>query len=136
MTSSRVVLSDSGPLYAAADTTDQYHERAQRELAIFASRRWRVLTLESTMLETHRLFMQNVGAQRARAWLAQSRGGLGRVRHEQEDYERALDIVLRFRDQDLIIFDALLYVVSERLSLPIWTYDHHFDILRANRWQP
>ena len=43
--------------------------------------------------------------------------------------------MLRYRDQDLSLFDAIAAVVSERLSLPVWTYDHHFDVIRADVWR-
>ena len=35
----RAVLADAGPLYAAADTDDAHHRRAQRELKLLAHQR-------------------------------------------------------------------------------------------------
>jgi uncharacterized protein len=136
MTVSRVVLADTGPLYAVVDRSDHYHAQAQRDLAEITRRRLRVLIAESTLLETHRLVLHNLGIARSRTWLQQVRVGLARVVLDRDDYERAVDTVLRFSDQDLTLFDTLLLAVSARRDAPIWTYDHHFDILRANRWQP
>jgi predicted nucleic acid-binding protein len=38
-------------------------------------------------------------------------------------------------DQDISLFDAITHVVSERLHVPVWSYDHHFDVLRTRRWR-
>lgn len=136
MTPARFVLADTGPLYAMVDRSDQHHEQTRRDIAELSRRGTRILIADSTLLETHRLILQNLGIARSRTWLQQTRASLDRVVLDLQDYERAVGVILRFDDQDLTLFDTLLFAVSERRSIPIWTYDHHFDILRANRWQP
>jgi hypothetical protein len=45
-------------------------------------------------------------------------------------------LLARLPDQDITLVDSISHVMSRRLGIPIWTYDHHFDILRAERWYP
>jgi predicted nucleic acid-binding protein len=33
------------------------------------------------------------------------------------------------------MFDAITAVVSRRLSMQVWTYDHHFDVVRDEVWR-
>ena len=51
------VLADTGPLYAAADATDQYHSRAIAEQVVFARLRLQVVVAVSTVLEWHALIL-------------------------------------------------------------------------------
>ena len=32
------------------------------------------------------------------------------------------------------MFDAIPAAVGNRLSLPVWTYDRHFDLMASKRW--
>ncbi len=52
-----------------------------------------------------------------------------------EDYRTARTVVARYPDQHLTLFDALVAAVGIRTALPVWTYDHHFDILRVPVWR-
>jgi predicted nucleic acid-binding protein len=52
-----------------------------------------------------------------------------------DDFREAASLVRRYRDQSLSMFDAVAAVVGSRLSLPIWTYDHHFDVVRVEVWR-
>jgi hypothetical protein len=36
----------------------------------------------------------------------------------------------------MTLFDAVLASFAIRENLLIWAYDHHFDILGAERWYP
>jgi len=33
------------------------------------------------------------------------------------------------------MFDAVTAVVGRRLRMPVWTYDHHFDVVRVEVWR-
>jgi hypothetical protein len=33
------------------------------------------------------------------------------------------------------MFAAVTAVVGRRLSMPVWTYDHHFDVVRVEVWR-
>ena len=45
---------------------------------------------------------------------------------------RLLDL---FLDQDLSLFDAVTAALSDRLGLPVWTFDHHFELMRRPLWR-
>lgn len=52
-----------------------------------------------------------------------------------EDYREAVKNVLAFTDQKITLFDATVAVLAGRLGLQVWTYDHHFDVMRAMVWR-
>jgi len=35
----------------------------------------------------------------------------------------------------LSMFDAVTAVVSPRLKIPVWTYNHHFEVVRIEVWR-
>jgi predicted nucleic acid-binding protein len=44
-------------------------------------------------------------------------------------------LFIRCSDQPITLFDALLATLSAELSLPVWTYDKHFDVMKAEIWR-
>jgi hypothetical protein len=48
-----------------------------------------------------------------------------------EDHKKASRRILRYPDQDISQRDALGAEICERLDVPLWTYDYHFDIMGA-----
>jgi len=54
-----------------------------------------------------------------------------------EDYQDASVTILPYRNQDisLSLFDAVLAAMSDRLEAPVWTFDHHFDVMRVDVWR-
>lgn len=51
------------------------------------------------------------------------------------DFHDAMERSAQFSEHTSTLFDAILAVMAERLSLPVWTFDHHFDILRGDVWR-
>jgi predicted nucleic acid-binding protein len=49
----RAVLADTGPLYAAVDPDDQYHERAQKQLQVLEDEGLSILLAYPTLLEAY-----------------------------------------------------------------------------------
>ena len=133
---SQAVIADTGPLYATVDPTDQYHLRARQELQQLELEGSEITIVVSTVFETYSLILRKLSAHHARRWLRELELGSNIIVPTAQDYHRALPVVHRFPDQDITLFDALLLAVRDRLSLPIWTFDHHFDILGAPRWYP
>ncbi len=131
---SRTILADSGPLYAAVDPADQYHARAQVELTELAAGGWQVVVLLPTILEAYSLILYRLGIPTAHRWLDDLSGGAVPVVPTAADTASAFALVRRYPDQDLTLFDALLAIASTRLVASVWTYDAHFDVLRADRW--
>lgn len=131
---SRTVLADTGPLYAAVDPDDQYHARAQAELAELTAAGWRVAVTLPTVLEAYTLILYRLGILTAHQWLDDLTRGTSPLAPTAADTASAFALVRRYPDQDLTLFDALLALTSTRLAASVWTYDAHFDVLRADRW--
>jgi predicted nucleic acid-binding protein len=53
----------------------------------------------------------------------------------EEDHKKAIRRVLRYPDQDISIADAINAEVANRLQVPVWTYDHHFDVMETQVWR-
>ena len=130
----RLVLADVGPLYAAAALHDQYHARAQTELDELESSQWSVVVTRATIIEAYGLILQRLGTTSAIRWIDSIRTSVGFYPARDDDYDAAYDLVIRYPDQDITLFDALLHIVSTRSGILIWTFDHHFDILGSSRW--
>jgi predicted nucleic acid-binding protein len=128
------VLADTGPLYAAADPDDTHHKRARRELSRLARERQEVLVTYPTVLEAYTLVLFRLGKQAALHWLDEV-ASAALVNPVAEDYRQAFVKVHSLKDQPITLFDALLATLSHRLGLPVWTYDHHFDLMRVNVWR-
>lgn len=131
---SRRILADTTPLYAAVNPDDQYHRRATedlrrlREAGLYLGIPW------STVMETYSLILHRLGTHVAVRWLSEVRPATAFLQPAEEDFQSSLTTIARFPDQQVTLFDALLYSMSVRLGEPVWSYDHHFDILRARRW--
>lgn len=131
----RVVLADTGPLYASVDPTDHYHQQAQGELARLQREKLTVGVAYSTLIESYTLVLRRVGLQTARVWLEEIQSSVVLINPTPDDYLAAASRIRAYSDQPLTMFDGVLAVLSERLELPVWTYDYHFDLMRANVWR-
>jgi predicted nucleic acid-binding protein len=129
------VLADTGPLFAAIDRSDQYHQRAQSELRKIAKDQVDVLIAFPTLFEAHALILRRLGTDISFQWLTDIRKGFTLVAPTFEDYRAAHEKLLKYRDQSITLFDALLAVLAGRAKIPVWTYDHHFDVMRSRVWR-
>lgn len=132
---SRAILADTGPLFAAVDPDDAYHHRAQSELKRLAQEKRDVMVPFSTILETQSLVLRRLGPKAAGDWLDDIRANSKFVNPAAEDYITAATKLATFSNQPITLFDAVLAVLSTRLRLQVWTYDHHFDLMRADVWR-
>lgn len=130
----RTVLADTGPLFAATDPEDAHHKRAQQDLAGFKRDRWEVAVAYPTLLEAYSLILFKLGKQTASRWLSNMAGAV-LVNPGPEDYRKAVSKVQSFADQPITLFDGAVAALAERLSLPVWTYDHHFDVMQVGVWR-
>ena len=130
-----IVLADTGPLYAAKDPDDTHHSRSQWDLARLQAQNLKVVVPYPILLESYSLVMRKLGIQQAHALLAQVTDTSFLENATTEDYQDASVTILPYRDQDLTLFDAVLAAMSERLEAPVRTFDHHFDVMRANVWR-
>jgi len=131
----RAVLADTGPLYAAADPDDAHHQRAHRELKRITRDKREVIVAYSTLAEAYTLILYRLGKEAASSWLNDVRNGVALVNPTPEDYQEAMQKLLAFPDQPITLFDATLAVLCGRLGAEAWTYDHHFDLMRAAVWR-
>jgi predicted nucleic acid-binding protein len=132
---SGTVLADTGPLYAAADPSDDHHERAQGDIRRLNSEGVGVTVAYPTLCECYSLVLYKLGAGAAQRWLREIEGGSFLMNPTPEDFREAAGLIREFRDQALSMFDAVTAVVGRRLSMPVWTYDHHFDVVRVEVWR-
>jgi predicted nucleic acid-binding protein len=129
------VLADTGPLYAALDPTDQYHRRAQAELKILSQARLDVIIAYPTLFETYSLILYRLGVRSSLAWRREIQAGSTLVAPTLEDYHAAEEKLRKYVDQTITLYDALVSVLANRAKIPVWTYDHHFDVMRSPVWR-
>jgi predicted nucleic acid-binding protein len=130
----RAVLADTGPLYAANDEGDEHHQRALRELKELARDRREVLIAYPIVLEAYSLLLYRLGRNAASAWITEA-AVASFVNPTPEDYGRAYTTVRTLTDQSITLVDATIAALATRLGLAVWTYDHHFDVMRVPVWR-
>ena len=131
----RAVLADTGPLYAAVDPDDGHHARAHRELVRLANEKREVFISYPTLLEAYTLILYRLGVGAASDWLRQVLNGAALLNPTPLDYHQAMTIISRLADQPITLFDATVAALASRLGIEVWTYDHHFDAMRAAVWR-
>jgi predicted nucleic acid-binding protein len=130
----RAVLADTGPLFAANDEGDAHHQRALRELKELARDRREVLIPYPVLLEAHSLLLFRLGRNAALGWLAEV-SDTSFVNPTPEDYARGSTTVRALADQSITLVDATVAALAVRLGVDVWTYDHHFDVMRVGVWR-
>jgi predicted nucleic acid-binding protein len=130
----RAVFADTGPLYAAVDPHDANHSRARRELRELAREKREVMITFSTLCEAYSLVTRRLGSSVATTWLSEL-SNAAMVNPTLEDYREAVGKLAAFADQRITLFDAALAAVALRLGIGVWTYDHHFDVMRVPVWR-
>jgi predicted nucleic acid-binding protein len=128
------VLADTGPLYAAADPDDAHHKRAHQELQRLASEKVQVAIAYPTLLEAYTLVLFRLGKSVATRWLSNVTDA-SLVNPTPDDYRLAMAKVQALADQPITLFDAVVATLATRSGLEVWTYDHHFDLMRVAVWR-
>lgn len=130
----RAVLADTGPLFASADQDDAYHERALKQTDELDRDRRIVIIPYPILLEAYSLVLKRFGPHIARSWLSDATAA-SLVNPTPQDYSVACGIVRPFPDQEISLVDATLATLAARLNVPVWTYDHHFDVMGVPVWR-
>lgn len=129
------VIADSTPLYALVDSDDQYAQRSQSQLRYLGNSNVMVAVPIPVLLEPHTLVLQRLGIQIAQRWPQETVDSAFTPNASTEDVRNAATIVQRYSDQPITLADAIVAAMSQRLRLPVWTYDHHFDIMQVEVWR-
>ena len=131
----RGIIADTGPLYAAIDIDDQYHQRSQQELKIINQQQLAILVPYPIYLETHKLILQSLGITATLKFTRDIEKQVNFINPTAEDYQAATSIITKFPDQKITLFDAVTVILANQINLPVWTYDYHFDIMKAEVWR-
>jgi predicted nucleic acid-binding protein len=129
------VLADTGPLYALADPSDQFHDRAHRELQTIVTGNNTVLVVFPVLCEAHTLVLRRLGGRYAAGWLSELLSGTVQVNPETNDYLDATAGLRKYSDHPITLVDALLARLTRRLEAPVWTFDRHFATMRTRVWK-
>ncbi len=126
-----MIVCDTGPLYAAADSSDAHHDECSDLLNGLP----RPLVVPiSVVVETSYLIEHRLGPAAEARFLAQLAGGDFQVEQlSPDDLRRAAVLVDQYADLPLGAVDASVVAVAERLgATEIATLDRrHFSIVRA-----
>lgn len=131
----RAVLADTGPLYALVDPDDRHHARARGEAERLERDGLSVVLAYPTLLEAYTLALRRLGAVTAHTWMEETLATCGLLNPIANDYLQAAGRILALPDQPITLFDSVVAQLAERLGLLVWTYDHHFDLMRVEVWR-
>lgn len=127
----RRVLADTGPLYAAYDSSDHYHKQAHRELNTLKQKHAAVVLPSLVLAEYRSLLLKRFNPSVGFRFLQEMTAGTFPLGPIPEDYQFAIQLLHRYPDQTITLCDATLASVLHRLRLSVWTYDFHFDVMRS-----
>lgn len=129
------VLADTGPLYALADPSDQYHRQAIGESDQIRGKNSRVAVHYPVLCESHTLVLRRLGGAYSRQWLGELLEGSVLLNPDPADYLSAAALLDGFRDQRITLVDAVTAVLARRLRIDVWSYDRHFTIMGIRLWR-
>ena len=130
-----IILADTGPLYALADPSDQFHARARAELQAIEKRGLAVAAGYPALCEAHTLILRRLGGAYALQWLTEMLEGAVFVNPEPGDFTVAAVGLERFSEHPITLADAVLAALSRRLEVPVWSFDRHFATMRVAVWR-
>jgi predicted nucleic acid-binding protein len=130
----RAVLADTGPLYAAVDPHDAHHKQALAELRQLDREKREVVVAYPILLEAYTMVRRRLGGNAASDWLTDM-SDAALVNPTPEDYRQAVARIGALAGQPITLFDATVAALATRLNLEVWTYTHHFDVMRVAVWR-
>lgn len=121
---------DSSGFFALICEQDRHHDRARLLFEQANQARWRLVTTNAVVTESHALLLTRLRDGRRHALefldrLTESEIEIDRVRAADE--RRALSLLHAHADKDFSLCDALSFVVMERLGITeAIAFDRHF----------
>jgi predicted nucleic acid-binding protein len=131
----KAVLADTSPLYSALDPSDDDHDRAREDMERLNAEGIGIMVAYTTLCECYSVILYKLGIGAAHGWLREVRDHASLINLTPADFEEAADLVATYQDQALSMFDGVTASLSRRLGLPVWTYDHHFDVVWVEVWR-
>ena len=131
----RGVLVDTGPLYALAIPSDQYYARAKTEQGQIINERLPVFALYPVIAESYSLILRRVSPPIAHRWVNYLLERVDLLNPTDADFREAIRLVQHYQDQKISLFDALLATLANDLEVALWSFDSHFDTMRAPVWR-
>lgn len=124
------VFVDTGGFFALLCVEDRSHERARALFAEADAQRWRLVTTNVVVIETHALLIARLrnGRRHGIEFLERIERTACRVeRIRTTDEKRAIALLRKHTDKEYSLCDALSFVVMERLKLKeAIAFDRHF----------
>lgn len=111
------------------------HERSIREQDRLEARNLKAVVSYATLQEAYGLVLRKLSPSQAQIFLRNLLHTTLFIVPIEQDHKKAVGRVLRYPDQDISIANAVNAEISARLQIPIWTYDHHFDVMGSNVWR-
>ncbi|BAZ87891.1 type II toxin-antitoxin system VapC family toxin [Dolichospermum compactum] len=131
----RAIIADTGPLYAAIDVDDQYHQRSKIQIQRINAENLTILLSFPVYLETYNLLLYRLGTEQAISFAKDCIGSVYFINPSQDQYIAATEKAAHFPDQKITLCDAVTAILSEEMKLPVWTYDYHFDVMQVQIWR-
>lgn len=131
----QAIIADTTPLYALVYSSDQYHSKARQELSIIQQITVNVVIPYPIVLETYTLVLYRLGNATAIKFYQEIKESAKLLQPTEEDYILAGEKIKQYSDQKITLFDAVTATISQRLNIPVWTYDHHFDVMLISVWR-
>ncbi|HEU4584095.1 MAG TPA: PIN domain-containing protein [Gemmatimonadaceae bacterium] len=127
----RELFVDTSAWYALVDSGERSRPRVAKALREAIESRYRVVTTNLILAETHALLLRRFGREVALAFLREIRSEPNVVVESCRELEEGArrDWLERFEDQDFSFTDAVSFaVMSERRISSALTLDHHFAV--------
>lgn len=122
----KVVFVDTGAFYAAINRKDENHTAATGLFRRAVDEKWRLVTSNFVVAETHALLLARMGRELAAAWLRSVPARITRISNAAE--EKAKRIIFGYRDKEFSYCDATSFALIERLRIGhAMAFDTHFE---------
>lgn len=134
MKKGKVIFVDTGALFAAANTKDKDHQKANDFLTKLAEERAILLVTNFIIAEIYTLMLRKIGRDEAIEYVEKLRNTAEIERVSKEDENKAWQIILRYQDKDFSYVDATSFAVMERLGIrDAFAFDEHFEQYSFNK---